>query len=157
MFNYEDIYNMMKKGSSAEDIAKKFTDDLNKAQATINKEAEEAEKAKKAAAAYATKESALLGTLTDALNAYGAFKFGISKDEYLTVKEVAAIVDESYKALSTTSKVYTKAKDFVNKLFPDADVKVDAYTIDKGGKATRIHSDDADEDIIYDFLDRLFH
>lgn len=157
MFNYEDIYNMMKCGDSAEDIAKRFTDNLNKAQKAIDDEAAKAKKAAAEKAANAEKERQLLTNLTAALNAYGAFKFGITENEYLTTKDVAAIVDESYKALSTTSKVYTKAKDFINKMFPDAEVKVDAYTLDKDGKATRIHSDDADEDIIYDFLDRMFH
>lgn len=66
MFNYEDILTQMKNGTTPEDIAKAFTETLNKA---IQKQ-EEDNKAKEAAAKLATEKAKDAEAIGKALSAY---------------------------------------------------------------------------------------
>lgn len=66
MFNYEDIFAQMKNGTTPEDIAKAFTETLNKA---IQKQ-EEDNKAKEAAAKLATEKAKDAEAIGKALSAY---------------------------------------------------------------------------------------
>ena len=66
MFNYEDILAQMKNGTTPEDIAKAFTETLNKA---IQKQ-EEDNKAKEAAAKLATEKAKDAEAIGKALSAY---------------------------------------------------------------------------------------
>lgn len=151
MFNYEDIYKMMRNGKSAEDIAKAFSDNLNKAQAQMK--ADEEEKAKAAKKELALREQATI--MADAFNNYMSLRFGDDTDIELTPDEVMKTLDETFE---TTAKIRSitdsvvKNKDtlvsMIEDFFNPKGEKKKVYT-------ARIHSDDDDEDIIFRFLDSL--
>lgn len=150
MFNYEDIYKMMREGKSAEDIAKTFSDNLNKAQAQMKADEEEKAKAEK-------KKTALRGraaVLADAFNDYVTLRFGDDVDINLTADEVIETLDDvfaSTEKIRSITDTLAKNKDSIVSMienFFDPKTEKKVYT-------TRIHSDDDDEDIIFRFLDSL--
>lgn len=86
--NYNDIATMLAAGKSAEDIAKEFTDALNKAQDEL-KAQKEAEAKKEAESA---KMNAVATKIADGLNEYLALA-GI-ETEQVSADEVRTLLDE---------------------------------------------------------------
>ena len=84
MFNYKDILAQMETGMSAEDIAREFTDALNKACEVQEKENFEAERLREASA------------VADAFNDYAAKYY---KDKF-TYKLTAEDIDDVFAAIS---------------------------------------------------------
>lgn len=88
MFNYEDILAQMKNGTTPEDIAKAFTETLNKA---IQKQ-EEDNKAKEAAAKLATEKAKDAEAIGKALSAYMK-KYHNVDCAPLTSEDVMGLID----------------------------------------------------------------
>lgn len=119
MFNYEDIYKMMREGKSSANIAKEFADNLNKAQAQITADRKKAEE--RAETEARLKEYA--ATIADAINNYIHLKFpDYSDDMRLTPDEAAQLLDEAFSTATSLHKHLTWFNDdetianFLNKL-----------------------------------------
>lgn len=126
MFNYEDIYKMMREGKSAEDIAKTFSDNLNKAQAQMDAEKKKAEEEAKTNARLME----YVAAITDALNNYVHLKFPneYDDDDYLTTEEVAQMLDEAYGAAIKLRKHLRPLEDWVRASSHDDDIIADFLT-----------------------------